>query len=68
MRHFDYVIDIEYGQHIILDEELPLEKIQFKEGDLLQVCKTKSGAVMLKKVDSLTRFTLGFPRLDDEGK
>ena len=68
MRHFDYVIDIEYGQHIILDEELPLEKIQFKEGDLLQVCKTPKGHVMLKKVDPLTKFTLGFPRLDDEGK
>jgi len=61
MKHIDYVLDIEYGRHIILDEELPLEKIQFKEGDILQVCKTESGAVMLKKVDPLTKFTLGFP-------
>jgi hypothetical protein len=61
MKHIDYTIDIEYGQYIILDEELPLEKIRFEEGDLLQVCKTPDGHVMLKKVDPLTKFTLGFP-------
>jgi hypothetical protein len=68
MKHIDYWIDIEYGQYIILDDELPLEKIKFEEGDLLQVCKTTSGAVMLKKVDPLTKFTLGFPRLDDNSQ
>jgi hypothetical protein len=60
MLHIDYTIDIEYGQYIILDEELPLEKIQFKEGDLLQVCKTAEGKVMLKKVDPLVAFTYGY--------
>jgi len=60
MKHIDYTIDIEYGQYIILDEELPLEKIRFKEGDMLQVCKTASGAVMLKKVDPVVAFTQGY--------
>jgi len=65
MLHYDYTIDIEYGHYIILDKELPLEKIQFEEGDIMQVCKTPDGHVMLKKVDPLTKFTLGFPRVDD---
>ena len=62
MKHYDYVIDIEYGCYLILDPDLPLEKIQFEEGDILQVCKTPEGNVMLKKIDPLTKFTLGFPR------
>jgi hypothetical protein len=68
MKHYDYVFDIEYGYHIILDDELTLEKIWFEEGDILQVCKTPSGKVMLRKVDPVTKFTLGFPRFDDEDK
>ena len=68
MKHYDYVIDIEYGYYLILDPELTLEKIQFAEGDLLQVCKTPEGHAMLKKVDPLTKFTLGFPRVDDGDK
>ena len=60
MKHIDYTIDIEYGQYIILDEELPLEKIRFKEGDFLQVCKTASGAVMLRKVDPVVAFAQGY--------
>jgi hypothetical protein len=61
MKHIDYTLDIEYGRYIILDEELPLEKIQFKEGDILQVCKTATGAVMLRKVDPIEQFAMGFP-------
>ena len=61
MLHLDYQLDIEYGQYIILDEELTLEKIQFKEGDILQVCKTPSGKVMLKKLDPIVQFAMGFP-------
>ena len=61
MKHFDYVIDIEYGCYLILDPELPLEKIRFKEGDILQVCKTPEGHVMLKKVDPIEQFVMGFP-------
>jgi hypothetical protein len=68
MKHIDYTIDIEYGQYIILDAELPLEKIKFKEGDILQVCKTPDGCAMFKIVDPIVKFALGFPRLDDEGK
>jgi hypothetical protein len=61
MKHYDYVLDIEYGRYLILDPELPLEKIRFKEGDILQVCKTATGAVMLRKVDPIEQFAMGFP-------
>ena len=61
MKHYDYVIDIEYGCYLILDPELPLEKIRFNEGDILQVCKTPEGHVMLKKVDPIEQFVMGFP-------
>ena len=60
MKHYDYVIDIEYGCYLILDPELLLEKIKFKEGDILQVCKTPEGHVMLKKVDPRVQFTMGY--------
>ena len=60
MKHYDYVIDIEYGCYLILDPELLLEKIKFKEGDILQVCKTPEGHVMLKKVDPIVQFTMGY--------
>ena len=60
MLHLDYQLDIKYGQYIILDEELTLEKIQFREGDYLQVCKTDKGQVILKKVDPVVAFTQGY--------
>jgi hypothetical protein len=66
MLHYDYHIDINYGHSIILDEELTFEKIQFQEGDLFQVCRSASGCVMLKKVDPVTKFTLGFPVDNDQ--
>jgi hypothetical protein len=64
MLHMDYTMDIEYGRWIILDEELTLERLRFKEGDLLEVSETKTGCVMLRKVDPVTRFTLGYPKVD----
>ena len=60
MLHLDYQLEIEYGQYIILDEELTLEKIQFNEGELLQVCKTDAGRVMLRKVDPVVAFVQGY--------
>jgi hypothetical protein len=62
MLHFDYNIDIEYGRYIKLDPELPASRIKFQEGDLLQVCELEGGQVMLRKVDPITKFTLGFPQ------
>ena len=44
----------------MLDEELPLSKIKFKEGDLLQVCQTEEGRVILRKVDPVVAFTQGY--------
>jgi hypothetical protein len=61
MQHWDYTIDIEYGRYIILDKELPLEKILFKEGDILEVCKTPDGCAMFRIVDPIVKFALGFP-------
>jgi hypothetical protein len=66
MQHWDYTLDIEYGHYIILDKELPLEKIQFKEGDILEVCKTPDGCAMFRIVDPIVKFTLGFPRIDND--
>ena len=68
MQHWDYTIDIEYGHYIILDEELPLEKIKFKEGDILEVCKTPDGRAMFRIVDPIVKFALGFPRIDNSDK
>ena len=68
MLHFDYTIDIEYGHYIKLDPELPASKVKFRDGDLLQVCELDNGQVMLKKVDRVTKFTLGFPVDTTENK
>ena len=61
MLHYDYTIDINYGHSFILDEELTFDRIRFQEGDLLQVCQSPTGRVMLLKVDPVTKFTMGFP-------
>jgi hypothetical protein len=54
MRHFDYDWDL-YPDKIILDNELNIDKLGWKGGDLFEV-KNIDGRAMLVKLDPLVRF------------
>jgi len=59
MIHYDYIWDL-YPNYLKLDEELPVDKLGWHEGDLFQLVTTDSGARLLKKVDPLEKFTRGY--------
>ena len=68
MLHYDYQLDIEYGQYIMFDAELTLERLRFKEGSYLQVCKTAGGQVILRPVDPIVAFAEGLPNTPSQSK
>ena len=58
MRHFDYSWDL-YPNYLLLDRELNLDKLGWKEGDIFR-SETFNGQPMLKKIDPVEKFTRGY--------
>jgi hypothetical protein len=58
MLHLDYNWDLS-PDGIILDEELNLERLQWKEGDIFKVVKNENRFI-LKKVDPVEKFFRGY--------
>jgi len=54
MKHYDYEWDL-YPNYMLLDKELNIDKLGWKEGDLFRV-ENFNGQKMLKKVDPLEKF------------
>ena len=59
MKYIDYDWDLS-PERIILDEELNIDKLGWKAGDLFMV-KNINGRAMLVKVDPLDQFLKGYP-------
>ena len=58
MRYFDYIWDLE-PEGIILDEELNLERLGWKSGDMFKLIKI-NGKASLCKIDPIEKFVRGF--------
>jgi hypothetical protein len=56
MRHYDYDWDLE-PDRIILDTELNIDKLGWKQGDYFKV-KNENGKMMLVKVDTVEKFII----------
>jgi hypothetical protein len=54
MIHYDYEWDL-YPNYMLLDKDLNVDRLGWKEGDLFRV-ETFNGQKMLKKLDPLTKF------------
>jgi hypothetical protein len=54
MLYFDYTFDLA-PNHIILDDEINIDKLGWKAGDYFRVVNN-NGRVMLEKVDPLVKF------------
>lgn len=59
MKHFEYDWDL-YPDKIILDEELNINKLGWKNGDCFKVTNV-NGRAMLVKLDPLEQFVKGYP-------
>jgi len=55
MIHYDYTWDL-YPNYMKLDDELPIENLGWKDGDLFKLEALADGTRLLKKVDPLVRF------------
>jgi hypothetical protein len=58
MRHYDYEWDL-YPNYLKLDNELPVDNLGWKEGDMFKLVITESGSKLLKKVDPIEKFVRG---------
>ena len=54
MKYYDYEWDLNKDR-IILDEELDIDRLEWKHGDLFEV-KNINGQAMLIKLDPLMKF------------
>ena len=59
MKYIDYSWDLEPGR-IIFDEELNIDKLGWKGGDLFKVTNI-NGRAMLVKLDPVEQFAKGYP-------
>ena len=59
MKYIDYDWDLS-PERIILDEELNIDKLGWKAGDLFMV-KNINGRAMLVKIDPVEQFVKGYP-------
>lgn len=59
MLHYDYTWDL-YPNYLKLDEELPVDSLGWKEGDMFRLVITENGTRLLKKVDPLEKFARGY--------
>jgi hypothetical protein len=58
MLHYDYTWDL-YPNYLKLDEELPVDKLGWQEGDMFRLVITENGTRLLKKIDPIEKFVLG---------
>lgn len=58
MLHFDYTWDLS-SDRIILDQELNIDRLGWKAGDLFKVVNI-NGVAQLVKLDPLEKFVRGF--------
>jgi formylmethanofuran dehydrogenase subunit D len=58
MKYYDYDWDLEPNR-ILLDEELDIDKLGWKGGDMFKVINT-DGRVQLVKVDPIEKFLKGY--------
>ena len=56
MLHYDYTWDL-YPNYMVLDPELKVERLGWKEGDYFQLVES-NGKKILRKLDPLTRFVV----------
>ena len=54
MIHYDYTWDL-YPNYILLDDELPIDRLGWQEGDYFKI-KKFNGRTMIAKVDPLISF------------
>jgi len=59
MRYIDYSWDLE-PERILFDEELDIENLGWKPGDLFKVEVTEDGRKVLRKVSVLEQFVRGY--------
>jgi hypothetical protein len=58
MKHLDYSWDL-YPNYLLLDRELDLSGLGWKEGDIFRI-EIFNGQPMLKKVDPVEKFARGY--------
>ena len=58
MRHYDYDWDL-YPNMIKLDQELPVDALGWKDGDIFKF-ETVDGIRVIKKIDPVEKFVRGF--------
>ena len=58
MLHYDYTWDL-YPNYLKLDEELPIDNLGWREGDMFKFIITEDGTRLLKKIDPIEKFILG---------
>ena len=58
MIHYDYTWDL-YPNYIKLDDELPVDNLGWKEGDIFKFVEV-NGIRMIKKIDPVEKFARGF--------
>lgn len=63
MLYFDYTFDLD-PNYIILDEEINIDRLGWRAGDLFQV-KNENGKAMLVKIDPLVAFVKGVGNVVD---
>jgi hypothetical protein len=59
MLHFDYDWEL-YPNYLKLDNELNIDRLGWKEGDVFRLTVTENGTRLLKKVDPIEKFARGF--------
>jgi hypothetical protein len=65
MFYYDYSWDL-HPHGIIFDEELNIDKLGWRGGDLFEITNI-NGRAMLRKVDPVIAFTKGYPVNLDKG-
>jgi hypothetical protein len=58
MIHYDYTWDL-YPNYIKLDDELPVDNLGWKDGDIFKFVEV-NGIRMIKKIDPVEKFARGF--------
>ena len=58
MKHLDYEWDL-HKDKIVLDQELNIDRLEWRSGDLFQV-RNVDGRVELVKVDPVVKFIKGY--------
>ena len=58
MKYVDYIWDL-YKDKIVIDPDIDIDKLEWKNGDHFEVTNI-NGKVVLEKVDPLVKFVKGF--------